>query len=310
MRMLALTSFETGAELAKEKGEAPVLKSRFQTPAITDRFGHVNSNWAAIQQRKANYSGRELLLMSHYFDRWRDDSDASKILKLVEKNGSRYTHATSVAPTGTISLTFGNNSSNGIEPSFSHYYIRNKIKEGSAAKEAVPVYSYEFLVYKHLVETGKIKHTNTPDVRAQMIQSGLDENTLDPSNMPARFSVSDSVSPEQHIAVQEAAQLWVDSSISKTINVPTDISFDAFKDIYTTAYEAELKGCTTFRFNPEVFQGVLVRADDLKNTMYKFVLDDGSSVEVSGDTMIEYEGGTFTAANLFDSLKENYYGKL
>lgn len=309
-RMIALTGFETGAELAKEKGEAPVLRARYNSSAVNERPGNVNQNWQRMSSRKSQYSGRELMLMSHYFDRWHDDSDAAKILKMVEKNGSRYTHHSSIAPTGTISLTFGNNASNGIEPSFSHYYIRNKIKEGSAAKEAVPVYSYEFLMYKHLVEAGKIKHINAPEVRAKFLQQGKDENTLDPNHMPPRFSVADSVSPEQHIAVQEAAQLWVDSSISKTINVPTDITFDAFKNIYKTAYEAHLKGCTTFRFNPEVFQGVLVREDDLKNTMYTFTTEDGKTVEVSGDTMIQYQDGTYTAANLFDAHKENYFGKL
>jgi ribonucleoside-diphosphate reductase alpha chain len=75
------------------------------------------------------------------------------------------------------------------------------------------------------------------------------------------------------------------------------------------AFEQGLKGCTTFRFNPEAFQGVLVKEDDLKNTTYVFTLDDGTEVEARGDQEIEYDGEMHTAANLFDALKEGYYGK-
>ena len=109
--------------------------------------------------------------------------------------------------------------------------------------------------------------------------------------------------------IQAAAQKWIDSSISKTANVPTDFAFDDFKDIYMYAYENGLKGCTTFRFNPEAFQGVLVKEKDLQNTQYTFVLEDGSEVSVQGDQEIEYDGEMHTAANLFDALKEGYYGK-
>ena len=84
---------------------------------------------------------------------------------------------------------------------------------------------------------------------------------------------------------------------------------DEFKDIYMYAYEQGLKGCTTFRFNPEAFQGVLVKEQDLENTMYRFTLDDGTMIEAKGNEEIEYDGEMHTAANLFDALKEGYYGK-
>ena len=113
----------------------------------------------------------------------------------------------------------------------------------------------------------------------------------------------------QHVDIQAAAQKWVDSSISKTANVPTDYPYEDFKDIYLYAHEKGLKGCTTFRFNPEAFQGVLVKEEDLKNTTYVFTLEDGSEVELKGDEEIEYDGEMHTAANLFDALKEGYYGK-
>ena len=75
------------------------------------------------------------------------------------------------------------------------------------------------------------------------------------------------------------------------------------------AVDSGLKGCTTFRFNPEAFQGVLVKEDDLKNTTYVFTLEDGTEIEARGDQEIEYDGEMHTAANLFDALKEGYYGK-
>jgi len=110
--------------------------------------------------------------------------------------------------------------------------------------------------------------------------------------------------------MQAAAQSWVDSSISKTVNVPTDIPYEEFKDIYRYAHEKGLKGCTTFRFNPEAFQGVLVRDEDIANTMYRFTLEDGQEIEVRGNEEIEYDGEIHSAANLYDALKEGYYGKL
>ena len=109
--------------------------------------------------------------------------------------------------------------------------------------------------------------------------------------------------------IQAAAQRWIDSSISKTANVPTDFPFEEFKGIYEYAYDQGLKGCTTFRFNPESFQGVLVKEEDLANTTYRFRLDSGEVIEVKGNEEIEYDGETHTAANLFDALKEGYYGK-
>jgi ribonucleoside-diphosphate reductase alpha chain len=127
--------------------------------------------------------------------------------------------------------------------------------------------------------------------------------------LPDYFVTADDITPKAHVDVQAAAQKWIDSSISKTANVPTDFPFEAFKDIYLYAWQQGLKGCTTFRFNPEAFQGVLVKEKDLENTTYRFALEDGTVVEVKGNEEIEYDGETHTAANLYDALKEGYYGK-
>ena len=166
------------------------------------------------------------------------------------------------------------------------------IREGRKTKEKVDVFSFELLAYRELVN---------PDATASM---DGDDNVL-----PDYFIAADNVTPKQHVDIQAAAQTWVDSSISKTANVPTEYPFDEFKDIYRYAYEQGLKGCTTFRFNPEAFQGVLVKGEDLENTLYEFTLDDGSSVSLKGNEEVEYDGETHTAANLYDALKEGYYGK-
>jgi ribonucleoside-diphosphate reductase alpha chain len=141
----------------------------------------------------------------------------------------------------------------------------------------------------------------------EALPAGAAEDAL--SSLPDYFITADEVTPRQHVDIQAAAQKWIDSSISKTANVPTDYPYGDFKDIYLYAYKQGLKGCTTFRFNPEAFQGVLVKEKDLKNTTYSFTLDDGSTVDLKGDEEIEYDGEVHTAANLFDALKEGYYGK-
>ena len=108
---------------------------------------------------------------------------------------------------------------------------------------------------------------------------------------------------------QASAEAPTPARKSITINLPTNIPYEEFKNIYLYAHEKGLKGCTTFRFNPEAFQGVLVKQRDLENTWYIFQLEDGSEVECRGDEQLRYEGEVHTAANLYDALKEGYYGK-
>jgi len=166
------------------------------------------------------------------------------------------------------------------------------IRPGKKTKEKVSVFSFELLAYRELINKEAMPEPGEGD-----------------KGLPEYFVAADDISPKAHVDIQAAAQKWVDSSISKTANVPTDYPYADFKGIYTYAYEKGLKGCTTFRFNPEAFQGVLVKEKDLKNTTYTFTLDDGSTIELRGDEEIEYDGEVHTAANLFDALKEGYYGK-
>ena len=289
-RELAIAGWEVALELAREKGPAPILVEEFEVTdeMLSKRPKIRDDGWKAGDK----IPGRILhARYSHYMRNLA--AVAPELVENLAEEGARFTHHSSIAPTGTISLSLGNNASNGIEPSFAHRYFRNVIREGRKTKEKVEVFSFELLAYRELVN------------------SRACPNSADPVEaVPDYFVSSEEISPREHVDIQAAAQTWIDSSISKTANVPTDYPYEDFKDIYRYAYEKGLKGCTTFRFNPEAFQGVLVKEKDLKNTTYRFELQNGGVVEAKGDDEIEYDGEMHTAANLFDALKEGYYGKL
>ena len=286
---LAMVGWEAGLELAKEKGPAPIMSEMFEvTPEMLRYRPEMVEDGYAVGDE---VPGRILhAKYSRYMQRVAEvDSD---LVEALAEHGARFTHHSSIAPTGTISLSLANNASNGIEPSFAHHYSRNVIREGKKSKEKVDVYSFELLAYRAMVNSEAEPYTDDAD-----------------KQLPDYFVTADDISPIEHVDIQAAAQKWIDSSISKTANVPTEYPYDDFKDIYLYAYEQGLKGCTTFRFNPEAFQGVLVKEQDLENTTYRFELEDGEVVEVKGNEEIEYDGEMHTAANLFDAMKEGYYGK-
>jgi ribonucleoside-diphosphate reductase alpha chain len=288
-REMAIAGWEAGLELAREKGPAPIMNEEFTVTRemLRKRPEMVKDGWRV----GAKVAGRVLhARYSRYMQRVAEASP--ELVDELAEVGARFTHHTSIAPTGTISLSLANNASNGIEPSFAHHYFRNVIREGKKSKEKIDVFSFELLAYRELVNPRAMPNSQ---VAAE--------------KLPDYFISADDIGPKEHVDIQAAAQLWVDSSISKTANVPTDYKYEDFKNIYLYAFEQGLKGCTTFRFNPEAFQGVLVKEDDLKNTTYVFTLEDGTEVEARGDQEIEYDGEMHTAANLFDALKEGYYGK-
>ncbi len=286
-KVLAVEGWKVGLELAKEKGAAPILT---QTFTVTGEMLHKRPEMI-VDGYKIGDEIHGSVLHAKYSRYMQQIAEIEpELVAELAKVGARFTHHSSIAPTGTISLSLANNASNGIEPSFAHHYSRNVIRAGKKSKEKVDVFSYELLAYRELIDADAMPYSDKP--------------------LPDYFISSDTVTPEQHVDIQAAAQKWVDSSISKTANVPTDYPYEDFKHIYQYAYDKGLKGCTTFRFNPEVFQGVLVKESDLENTTYQFTLEDGSTVEFKGNDEIEYDGETHSAANLFDALKEGYYGKL
>ena len=288
-REMAVAGWEMGLALAKEKGPAPIMEERFAVTAamLRQRPEMATDGWKVGQEIEGKVLHAKY---SRYMQRVA--TVAPELVDELAEVGSRFTHHSSIAPTGTISLSLANNASNGIEPSFAHHYSRNVIREGKKSKEKVDVYSYELLAYRELVNPKAMPFSDDPEAK-----------------LPDYFIAADDISPKEHVDVQAAAQKWVDSSISKTANVPTDYPYEQFKDIYRYAHQQGLKGCTTFRFNPAAFQGVLVKEADLENTTYRFELEDGNVIEVKGNEQIEYDGEMHTAANLFDALKEGYYGK-
>lgn len=154
----------------------------------------------------------------------------------IAKHGIRNALLTSIAPTGTISL-FADNVSSGLEPVFSFKYTRHILQhDGTRREEDVTDYAYR--LYRRLF--------------------GADAKLTD------AFVDAQHLTPSDHLVMQAAVQEFIDSSISKTINVPEDIAFDAFKDIYEQAYDLGCKGCTTYRPN-EVTGAVLELKTDKKD---------------------------------------------
>lgn len=289
-KAMAIEGWKVGLDLAKEKGPAPILTEEFTVTAemLRKRPEMISDGWSVGDTIKGSQLHARY---SRYMQRIAEVEP--DLIDQLATHGSRFTHHSSIAPTGTISLSLGNNASNGIEPSFAHHYTRNVIRPGKKTKEAVSVFSYELLAYRAHVNPEATPDSEDPAAR-----------------LPDYFATSDDITPKEHVDIQAAAQKWIDSSISKTINVPTAIPFADFEDIYLYAHSQGLKGCTTFRFNPAAFQGVLVKEADLENTTYRFELEDGTVVEVKGNEEIEYDGETHSAANLFDALKEGYFGRL
>lgn len=170
-----------------------------------------------------------------------------EVRRMIEEHGIRNALLTSIAPTGTISLYAGNVSS-GIEPIFALEYTRKVLqKDGSKVEETVRDYA---------VTKWRSVHGDKP--------------------LPESFVTAQTLTPSDHVKMQAAAQRWVDSSISKTVNCPEDISFDDFKAVYMEAWDLGCKGCTTYRPN-EVTGSVLEVKQEEK------VEDTGGACELKYD---------------------------
>ena len=164
----------------------------------------------------------------------------------IREYGIRNGVLLSIAPTGTTSLVVGNVSS-GIEPVFAHRY-RRKVRGGSGELEhEYSVYDYGYLKY--------CEHVGVDPEAAE---------TEDGSILPPSFVTADQLSVEQHLQMAAAAQEWIDSAISKTINCPTSMTLDAFRDVYTRAYALGMKGCTTYRPDPRSGRGAVLETEPVR----------------------------------------------
>ncbi|WP_113912901.1 adenosylcobalamin-dependent ribonucleoside-diphosphate reductase [Roseovarius dicentrarchi] len=187
------------------------------------------------------------------------------VRRAVGKHGIRNALLTSIAPTGTISLYAGNVSS-GIEPVFAYSYTRKVLqKDGTRTEEEVVDYAVQ-----------------------------LWRDKFGDAELPDYFVNAQTLAPADHVRMQAAAQKWVDSSISKTINCPEDISFDAFKDVYMQAWNSGCKGCTTYR--PNDVTGSVLSVSEASNAAPQEVSSDGAEVIYMSDPLDrppELEGMTY-----------------
>ena len=212
-----------------------LLGVRYGTPEAAALAGR----WMAAIQAAAYQASAELAAEKGAFPLY--DADAllarpnlaalpAAVRAAIRRHGLRNGCLTSVAPTGTISLLAGNVSS-GVEPVFDYRYRRRVLEpDGTAREEIVEDYAHALL-----------RRTSGPDAA-----------------LTEAFVRAGELAPREHLAMQAALQPHVDSSISKTINCPADITFEAFKDVYLEAYTLGLKGCTTYR--PNAVTGAVLRA--------------------------------------------------
>ena len=171
----------------------------------------------------------------------------------IARYGIRNGLLTSIAPTGTISL-FAGNVSSGIEPVFAYSYSRRVLMPDGTPQQQI--------VRDFAVEAFRTKFG-------------------DDAALPDYFVSAQTLAPDDHLKVQAAAQKYIDSSISKTINLPESISFDAFKDVYATAYESGCKGCTTYR--PNEVTGSVLTVTETKSEAP--VDDDDGAAPKTGDVV-------------------------
>ena len=212
--LIALAAYEASIDLAKEKGSFPGM----------DREKYVASGFLQRHMSLGNYA-----------DGWLAIRD--QILEHGIRNGKLL----SVAPTGTMSLTFGNNCSSGIEPIFSLEYDR-RVKMGGQDEtdvKIVKVRDYAYGLYQTMLAEGEEVISDPP------------------------FATALKMDVDDHVAMLAAIAQNVDMSVSKTINVPTDYPFDKCKEIYRKCWTSGIKGCTIFRPN-ELRQGVLLSGSETK----------------------------------------------
>jgi len=161
--VMAIEGWKVGVELAKEKGIAPILAKKFEVTGemLRKRPEMIQDGWKLGDE----IEGKVLhARYSRYMQRIAEVEP--ELVEEMAEVGVRFTHHTSIAPTGTISLSLANNASNGIEPSFSHQYSRNVIRPGRSTKEQIDVWSFELLAYRQFVDRAICRRTLSPQTRS------------------------------------------------------------------------------------------------------------------------------------------------
>ena len=177
---MAVVGWKAALSLAEEKGPAPIMEEDF---TITAKMLRTRPEMAT-DGFQAGDTVKGKVLHARYSRYMQQLAEIEPdLVEALEQKGGRFTHHSSIAPTGTISLSLANNASNGIEPSFAHHYSRNIIREGKKTKEKVDVFSYELLAYRALI--------NPSAGREKVIAS-------------QNFLTADDITPIQHVDIQAA----------------------------------------------------------------------------------------------------------
>ena len=196
----------------------------------SEQAAHIAERWAALVNRSAYLASAELAAEKGAFPLFdREPYLAGETVVVLDEevraaiaaHGIRNALLTSIAPTGTISL-FADNVSSGVEPVFAHSFTR-KVTNPDGSKRDELVEDYAVRLYRTKFGTNV--------------------------DLPGHFVTAQTLAPEEHVRMQAALQRHVDSAISKTVNLPEDIGFEAFKQVYRLAYDSGCKGCTTYRPN-------------------------------------------------------------
>ena len=245
---ISFIEYETSIMLAKEKGAFPYLEDE-------DREKFASSNY----------------IMKHY----EKSSKWKKIIEGIKKYGIRNARLQAVAPTGTLSLTYGNNCSSGLEPIFSLEYER-KIKFGGQDDSNIQIYPMRDYAYGEWL---KVKDNEKCIVKEDVFQTAMD------------------LSVDAHINILGVMAFHTDMSCSKTINIPTDYPFEKTKEVYDKCHKLGIKGCTIFRPNP-VRQGILVteKQEDKEEQEINQELKHGTWLAKPNDT-IYYERKVYTGCS-------------
>ena len=256
---ISFIEYETSIMLAKEKGAFPYLEDE-------DREKFASSNY----------------IMKHY----EKSSKWKKIIEGIKKYGIRNARLQAVAPTGTLSLTYGNNCSSGLEPIFSLEYER-KIKFGGQDDSNIQIYPMRDYAYGEWL---KVKDNEKCIVKEDVFQTAMD------------------LSVDAHINILGVMAFHIDMSCSKTINIPTDYPFEKTKEVYDKCHKLGIKGCTIFRPNP-VRQGILVteKQEEKEEQEINQELKHGTWLAKPNDT-IYYERKVYTGCSkliLFIGYSQN-----
>jgi len=232
---LALAGWEAALDLAKEKGPAPIMLEEFEvTPEMLRKRPEMKRDGVRAGQKAAGARAARPLQPLHAARR-RGGSRAGG----RTRHGRRALHAPQLDRAHRHDLAVARQQRlERIEPSFAHHYFRNVIREGRKTKERIDVFSFEMLAYRELVN-----------------RNAMPGGTTAADKLPEYFTTADDVTPREHVDIQAAAQRWVDSSISKTANVPTDYRYERLQGhLPVTRTSRASRAATTFRFNPEAFQ--------------------------------------------------------